>query len=295
MKASRLLLEKENYCIYRCGNGLIDGATRVVVQGRHVANIYTGQLFLESPDLDFFRERARMHGFDETAYLDAIQELPVISEELLRCVMEYLSSFAELLGELGYREISLIAAKEELEKTVIELENTQQVLIGSIEELKNQFEIVNEKEEIAHQHEELWEYAVEGTGLIVYDWNVKSNQLYFTKTFKALLGFEATEFTGDREEYINRVHPDDRKKLKEVADACLEGSTGIYRNEYRIKDRYGKYIWVLANGKIVERDQHNKPVRLVGTITDITKYYEQDDRQPEGAYDKGDLPCCIKK
>ncbi len=125
---------------------------------------------------------------------------------------------------------------------------------------------------IARQHEELWEYAVEGTGLIIYDWNVKNNQIYFTRTFKSLLGFEATEFTDDREKYLQRIHPDDQQRVKEITEETLLGKKGYYYNEYRIQNKEGKYIWVQVKGKIVERNENNQPLRLVGTLMDITKY-----------------------
>lgn len=161
-----------------------------------------------------------------------------------------------------------------MQQTCEDLENTKEVLTAALEELRDQYAELQEKELIARQHEELWEYAVEGTGLIIYDWNVKNNQLFFTRTYKALLGFEATEFIGNRDEYVRRVHPEDRQKVVTMMEQTLKGKDGNYLNEYRIQNREGQYIWVRAKGKIVERNDNNQPLRVVGTLTDITEYKE---------------------
>ncbi|RQD69999.1 MAG: PAS domain S-box protein [Tindallia sp. MSAO_Bac2] len=268
------LKDSEKYVIYHCENGLMDAATKVFVRGEHVANVYTGQFLFREPDVKFFRQQAKKHGFDEKEYLAALRQVPICNEEKIRSIMEYLCSQAEMLGEMGYKEMETLRSAAELRQTCEDLENTKEVLTATLEELRDQYDELQKKEMVARQHEELWEYAVEGTGLIIYDWNVKNNQLYFTRTFKSLLGFEATEFTGDREKYLQRIHPEDQYRVKEVTEKTLLGKEGFYYNEYRIQNKEGQYIWVQAKGKIVERNQNNQPVRLVGTLTDITKYKE---------------------
>src|SRR5512140_3221183 len=57
---------------YRCPHGLVDNATPIVIGGKHLGNYFTGQFFLEPPDVGFFRRQAARYGFDETAYLDAV-------------------------------------------------------------------------------------------------------------------------------------------------------------------------------------------------------------------------------
>lgn len=272
---NQALKEEQPYIIYTCDNGLTDAATRVMVQGEHVATVYTGQVFLEAPDIDFFRRQASECGFEEEAYLEALKKVPVCDKNQLKNTIEFLCSLAEMLGEIGYQEIETRQASLELQQTCEELENTKEVLTGTLEALRDQYAELHTKEQIARQHEELWEYAVEGTGLIIYDWNVQSNQLFFTRTYKALLGFEATEFIGDRDEYLRRVHPEDRERVKKVTAETLAGQSDHYLNDYRIQNREGSYIWVRAKGKIVARNEKKQPLRLVGTLTEITEFKEQ--------------------
>jgi ligand-binding sensor protein len=64
---------------YRCPHGLVDNATPIVVGGKHVGNFFTGQFFLQAPDVEFFREQAGKYGFDEASYLEAVARVPVWS------------------------------------------------------------------------------------------------------------------------------------------------------------------------------------------------------------------------
>ncbi|MBE3032277.1 MAG: PocR ligand-binding domain-containing protein, partial [Actinobacteria bacterium] len=64
--------EADPSVIYRCPRGMVDAATPIMVGGEHLGNAFVGQLFLEKPDLEFFRAQAAKYGFDEDAYLEAV-------------------------------------------------------------------------------------------------------------------------------------------------------------------------------------------------------------------------------
>lgn len=64
-----------------CDHGLVDCATPVIVRGKHVASLATGQLLLKQADPERFRRQARTFGYDEQKYLNALKEIPVVSEE----------------------------------------------------------------------------------------------------------------------------------------------------------------------------------------------------------------------
>ena len=96
-------LDASEHYAYRCSNGLWDVAFPLVVGGEHVANVYTGQFFFEDDDVDreAFAERARRLGFDEDAYLEALDRVPVITQARLQKTIGFLSDFVGMLGELG--------------------------------------------------------------------------------------------------------------------------------------------------------------------------------------------------
>jgi ligand-binding sensor protein/anti-sigma regulatory factor (Ser/Thr protein kinase) len=106
LSINRRLLEglspSEHYA-YRCTNGLWDVALPLVINGVHVANVYTGQFFFDDDGVDtaVFAERARELGFDEEAYLEALARVPVLSHEGLEKTISFLRDFVGMLGEMG--------------------------------------------------------------------------------------------------------------------------------------------------------------------------------------------------
>jgi len=108
------LSRKESYNVYRCKNGLVDVAVPILVSGKHVANFFTGQFFFEPPDIEYFRGQAQEFGFDEQAYLAALAETPVFSEQHVRSMMVFLTRLAEMVGEMGLARLRLLEANQEL-------------------------------------------------------------------------------------------------------------------------------------------------------------------------------------
>jgi ligand-binding sensor protein/anti-sigma regulatory factor (Ser/Thr protein kinase) len=96
-------LDPSEHYAYQCSNGLWDVAFPLVVAGEHVANVYTGQFFFDDDDVDRaeFARRARRQGFDEEAYLAALDRVPVISHEHLQKTIRFLADFVGMLGEMG--------------------------------------------------------------------------------------------------------------------------------------------------------------------------------------------------
>ncbi len=99
---------------YKCPHGLIDNAIPIVIDGKHLGNFFTGQLFLEQPDLAYFRERAKKYGFDEDAYLDAVSRVPVWSREQLDRYLSALKTFTEILAGLAIKNLEGIRSGQAL-------------------------------------------------------------------------------------------------------------------------------------------------------------------------------------
>ena len=96
-------LDPSEHYAYQCSNGLWDVAFPLVVAGEHVASVYTGQFFFDDDRADRaeFARRARRLGFDEQAYLAALDRVPVISHEHLQKTLRFLADFVGMLGEMG--------------------------------------------------------------------------------------------------------------------------------------------------------------------------------------------------
>lgn len=97
-----------SHTIYKCPMGLIDAATPVIVGGRHIGNIFTGQLFTEPPDEKLFVKQAKIYNFNEKEYIEALRNVPIVSQDRLDKNLQFLGKFTELLAEQGlqnkYRE-----------------------------------------------------------------------------------------------------------------------------------------------------------------------------------------------
>ncbi|WP_016957409.1 PocR ligand-binding domain-containing protein [Catenovulum agarivorans] len=106
----------ESYNVYRCKNGLVDVATPVKIGEQHVANLFTGQFFFEPPDIDFFRQRAQQLGFDEQAYIEAIERVPVYSEEKIKSHFDFLVTLAQTIAEMGAATIRMEQLNQQILK-----------------------------------------------------------------------------------------------------------------------------------------------------------------------------------
>ena len=124
-------------------------------------------------------------------------------------------------------------------------------------------------EEKLRRSEERYSLAAWASNDGLWDWDLRTEQVYYSERWKSMLGFAESEIEGNPSEWIQRIHPDDRKHFEKVLRAHLEGDTPHFEAEYRIRHRDDAYRWVLCKGVAV-RDRNNTPVRLAGSQTDIT-------------------------
>lgn len=119
--------------------------------------------------------------------------------------------------------------------------------------------------------EERWQFALEGSRDGVWDWNPVTNEIFFSKRWKEMLGYEDDEITNNFEEWDKRVHPDDKEQCYADLDKHLNGETQYYENEHRLQCKDGSYKWILDRGRIVSLTDDHQPLRFIGTHTDITE------------------------
>ena len=125
-------------------------------------------------------------------------------------------------------------------------------------------------EKALRESEERWQFALEGAGEGVWDWNAKTNKVFFSRQWKRLLGFDEHEIGDELSEWDSRVHPDDKEQCYKDLGSHMQGETEVYLNEHRLLCKDGKYKWILDRGKVIEWDAERKPLRVIGTHSDIT-------------------------
>ena len=141
------LKEQKPYAIYRCRNGMIDAAAPILIQGRHIANVFVGQFHTEPPDEQAFRAQARQFGFDEEEYIRALHEAPIIPEEKLPPILDFLCSIAEICARMG-----LDRARDK--QALLEIKHRQDALAQQRRAALNLLEDARRAEEALRKSEE---------------------------------------------------------------------------------------------------------------------------------------------
>ena len=134
-----------------------------------------------------------------------------------------------------------------------------------------------QKTEQALRESELrWQFALEITSDGVWDWNIETDYAAYSTRWKSMLGYSEQDILPTNQEWQTRIHPDDQAMVDGTMLAYLAGSLPIYKVEYRLKCKDDSYKWILGRGIVVSRDQNNRPLRMIGTHTDITTFKEDE-------------------
>ncbi len=130
-------------------------------------------------------------------------------------------------------------------------------------------------EEALRASEERWKFALEGSGDGVWDRNIQTDEVLYSRRYKEMLGFAEDEFENRREEWEKRIHPEDRPRVIAQLQAYLDGKSSDYATEFRMQCKDGDWKWILSRGVVVSRDADGKPLRMIGTQSDISMRVRQ--------------------
>ncbi len=130
-------------------------------------------------------------------------------------------------------------------------------------------------EEALRASEERWKFALEGAGDGVWDRNIQTDEVVYSKRYKEMLGFADDEFANRRDEWERRIHPEDKARAMADLQAYLDGDTPAYSTEFRMLCKDGSWKWILARGMVVSRDADGRPLRMIGTHADVSARVRQ--------------------
>ncbi len=125
-------------------------------------------------------------------------------------------------------------------------------------------------EEALKASEERWQLALRGNNDGIWDWNIKTNEAFFSTRWKEMLGYEDHEIANHLDEWTKRVHPDDLGWVTQVIQDHFAKKTPFYIGEYRLLCKDGTYKWILDRGQALW-DEQGDAVRMAGSHTDITE------------------------
>ena len=111
----------------------------------------------------------------------------------------------------------------------------------------------------------------------LWDWDLKTNEVYYSPRWKEMLGYEDDEIGDTPEEWTKLIHPDDISISTQHLAFILNKEDPTFKFEYRLKHKKGHYIWVLTRGRAV-LDDTGIPSRTVGSHSDITSRKEAEKR-----------------
>jgi diguanylate cyclase (GGDEF)-like protein/PAS domain S-box-containing protein len=123
--------------------------------------------------------------------------------------------------------------------------------------------------EALRESEERYSLAATGANDGLWDWNLKTDRIYFSPRWKGMLGLAEGDGDEHPEEWFSRVHPEDLAQLRADLAAHLAGATPHFQNEHRLMHRDGTFRWMLTRGLAV-RGEDGVPYRIAGSQTDTT-------------------------
>ena len=134
--------------------------------------------------------------------------------------------------------------------------------------------------EITRAKERL-DLALAGSNLAIWDWDLTANEVYFSEDWETLLDAKptvvsGTVFSGD--EVLAWNHPDDQEHFRAALMAAVKGESADFLFEYRVPNPHGEWVWIQSKGKVAERAEDGRAMRMTGTAANITKRKLAEDR-----------------
>lgn len=128
----------------------------------------------------------------------------------------------------------------------------------------------NKYKNALNEYNERLSLILDSTNIGLLDYDCMKGNAFFSPNYCMMLGYDPDEFHCNYESWKDLIHPDDRDDTISKIIENINGNTGTYEKEFRLKTNNGDYKWISGRGKVVERDQDGKPLRIVGVHTDIS-------------------------
>ena len=149
------LEDGENFTSYKCKNGLIDCASPIIIDDKHVANFFIGQFLVNEPDMEYFKAQAKLFGYDEEDYLSSIKDITVVKEDMLEHILGFLVRITDLITSSSLEKSKAQKNHAETKVQAKELEKGQMAALNLAEDAElARLEIENYKKHLESLVEE---------------------------------------------------------------------------------------------------------------------------------------------
>ena len=245
------MAEGEKYHFYKCLNGLVDVAVPLVINGEHIANLFSGQFFFEEPDRGIFLKQAAKYGFDNEEYMKALSNVPVISEERVKTAMDFLLDMTRMIAEITMQRIEQIYLNEEIQKKQVQL--------------KAQNEELQKAKEKAEESEKYLNSILNNMGDPVFVKDDQSRIILANDAFCKLFELTRSQIIGKT--LAEDVSPEERKNFSKIDKQVI--ANGIDNiNIETLTVRNGQTLTISTRKTRFIDNSGNK--FIVGAIRDIT-------------------------
>ena len=205
------------------------------------------------------------------------------------CVMDWrprpLKAFqAKALKTLAQEVVSQIELRRKNKELELAIAERDQLAIpltlpAEVQPQEPEPEAEETLSEPGNQSENLDEYSNDG----LWEWQLTTNQVNYSRQWKATLGYDEDEIGSSPNEWFNRIHPEDAEQLHATILNHLSGLTPAFKSQHRILGGDGVYRWVQSRGQVV-LGEDGKPGSIFGSLTDIGSSKEMEERFKHSAY-----------
>lgn len=121
-----------------------------------------------------------------------------------------------------------------------------------------------------------WQFALEGNQQGVWDWDIATGEVFYSTAWKSMFGYTDDDIYNRFDAGVALIHADDIKGFEATLQACLRGEKTFFEHEHRMLKHNGDYQWTLGRGMVISHDHEGQPLRMIGTVQDITERKQKD-------------------
>lgn len=271
---------------YRFEKNSLDLFQQIVLDGEKIGTIY-----LQSDLEEVYDRLIRYSAIGAVALLTSSLAAFLLSSKLQQVISGPILNLAETAGlvskakdysiraeEHGRDELGLLIVQfnemlSQIQERDAALQNAHNKLEERVEERTKalQQEVIERRrtEAALRESEERYAIAIRGANDGLWDWNLKENTIYFSPRWKLMLGYEDDEIGSSADEWLKRIHPEDREQVQAAITSHLDGLNPQFEQEHRMQHKDGTYRWMGSRGLAVRNDD-GRPTRMAGSQRDIT-------------------------
>lgn len=131
--------------------------------------------------------------------------------------------------------------------------------------------ILKNVEQSLRDNEARLDLALLGSGSVLWDWDIAERKVTPGLRWSEVLGYMDQELGVNEDAWMNLIHPSDLNSFMKKINDHIQGDSARFESEHRLRHKDGHWVNVLAYGKVTSRDNEGKPVRMIGTIQDVSQ------------------------